>query len=188
MALDHTRDYVHAAAMAFAPEDLSWATPAIFRSRLPVVRTPAGAAADVVAQLPAGSSPRRTAPRLPGVPLTSNPDDVVRGVRRFAGAFLQVSASIITSITVPRRTNALSSFLLFLLLSLVVAEFEPRCQPLFACRDSRVVIVSLSRPASSVLIVSSVLDTTCRLVIEMTLAPDIDAVKVTSVTGFRWTP
>lgn len=33
MALDHTRDYVHSAAMAFAPEDLSQTTPAIFMTR-----------------------------------------------------------------------------------------------------------------------------------------------------------
>ncbi|MGH9350335.1 MAG: DUF1624 domain-containing protein [Vicinamibacterales bacterium] len=33
MALDHTRDYVHAAAMAFQPEDLRQATPAIFMTR-----------------------------------------------------------------------------------------------------------------------------------------------------------
>jgi uncharacterized membrane protein len=33
MALDHTRDYVHAAAMAFQPEDLRQATPAIFLTR-----------------------------------------------------------------------------------------------------------------------------------------------------------
>ena len=33
MALDHTRDYVHAAAMAFPPEDLTRTTPAIFFTR-----------------------------------------------------------------------------------------------------------------------------------------------------------
>jgi uncharacterized membrane protein len=33
MALDHTRDYVHAAAMAFQPEDLQQTTPAIFLTR-----------------------------------------------------------------------------------------------------------------------------------------------------------
>lgn len=33
MALDHTRDYVHAAAMAFQPEDLSRTTAAIFMTR-----------------------------------------------------------------------------------------------------------------------------------------------------------
>lgn len=33
MALDHTRDYVHAAAMAGAPEDLARTTPAIFFTR-----------------------------------------------------------------------------------------------------------------------------------------------------------
>ena len=33
MALDHTRDYVHAAAMAFQPEDLSRTTTAIFTTR-----------------------------------------------------------------------------------------------------------------------------------------------------------
>jgi len=33
MALDHTRDYVHAAAMAFQPEDLSRTTAAIFMAR-----------------------------------------------------------------------------------------------------------------------------------------------------------
>jgi uncharacterized membrane protein len=33
MALDHTRDYVHAAAMAFQPEDLSRMTAAIFMTR-----------------------------------------------------------------------------------------------------------------------------------------------------------
>jgi uncharacterized membrane protein len=33
MALDHTRDYVHAAAMAFQPEDLARTTPAIFMTR-----------------------------------------------------------------------------------------------------------------------------------------------------------
>jgi len=33
MALDHTRDYVHAAAMAFQPEDLARTTPAIFITR-----------------------------------------------------------------------------------------------------------------------------------------------------------
>ena len=33
MALDHTRDYVHAAAMAFQPEDLTRTTPAIFMTR-----------------------------------------------------------------------------------------------------------------------------------------------------------
>jgi uncharacterized membrane protein len=33
MALDHTRDYVHAAAMAFQPEDLSRTTTAIFMTR-----------------------------------------------------------------------------------------------------------------------------------------------------------
>ncbi len=33
MALDHTRDYVHAAAMAFQPEDLTQTTPAIFMTR-----------------------------------------------------------------------------------------------------------------------------------------------------------
>jgi uncharacterized membrane protein len=33
MALDHTRDYVHAAAMAFPPEDLARTTPAIFMTR-----------------------------------------------------------------------------------------------------------------------------------------------------------
>ena len=33
MALDHTRDYVHSAAMAFQPEDLARATPAIFLTR-----------------------------------------------------------------------------------------------------------------------------------------------------------
>jgi uncharacterized membrane protein len=33
MALDHTRDYVHSAAMAFAPEDLTRTTPAIFMTR-----------------------------------------------------------------------------------------------------------------------------------------------------------
>ena len=33
MALDHTRDYVHAAAMAFPPEDLMQTTPAIFFTR-----------------------------------------------------------------------------------------------------------------------------------------------------------
>ena len=33
MALDHTRDYVHSAAMAFAPEDLTQTTPAIFMTR-----------------------------------------------------------------------------------------------------------------------------------------------------------
>jgi uncharacterized membrane protein len=33
MALDHTRDYVHAAAMAFQPEDLSRTTVAIFMTR-----------------------------------------------------------------------------------------------------------------------------------------------------------
>ena len=33
MAIDHTRDYVHGAAMAFQPEDLSQTTPAIFMTR-----------------------------------------------------------------------------------------------------------------------------------------------------------
>jgi uncharacterized membrane protein len=33
MAVDHTRDYVHSAAMAFPPEDLSQTTPAIFMTR-----------------------------------------------------------------------------------------------------------------------------------------------------------
>ncbi len=33
MALDHTRDFVHAAAMAFQPEDLAQTTPAIFMTR-----------------------------------------------------------------------------------------------------------------------------------------------------------
>jgi uncharacterized membrane protein len=33
MALDHTRDYVHSAAMAFGPEDLTQTTPAIFMTR-----------------------------------------------------------------------------------------------------------------------------------------------------------
>ena len=33
MALDHTRDYVHSAAMAFQPEDLTQTTPAIFMTR-----------------------------------------------------------------------------------------------------------------------------------------------------------
>jgi uncharacterized membrane protein len=33
MAIDHTRDYVHSAAMAFPPEDLSQTTPAIFLTR-----------------------------------------------------------------------------------------------------------------------------------------------------------
>ena len=33
MALDHTRDYIHAAAMAFQPEDLVQTTPAIFMTR-----------------------------------------------------------------------------------------------------------------------------------------------------------
>jgi uncharacterized membrane protein len=33
MALDHTRDFVHSAAMAFPPEDLSQTTPAIFMTR-----------------------------------------------------------------------------------------------------------------------------------------------------------
>lgn len=33
MALDHTRDYVHAAAMVFRPEDLARTTPAIFFTR-----------------------------------------------------------------------------------------------------------------------------------------------------------
>jgi uncharacterized membrane protein len=33
MALDHTRDHVHAAAMAFQPEDLARTTPAIFMTR-----------------------------------------------------------------------------------------------------------------------------------------------------------
>jgi uncharacterized membrane protein len=33
MALDHTRDYVHDAAMAFQPEDLTQTTPAIFLTR-----------------------------------------------------------------------------------------------------------------------------------------------------------
>jgi uncharacterized membrane protein len=33
MAIDHTRDFVHSAAMAFAPEDLARTTPAIFMTR-----------------------------------------------------------------------------------------------------------------------------------------------------------
>lgn len=33
MAIDHTRDYVHAAAMAFPPEDLTRTTAAIFFTR-----------------------------------------------------------------------------------------------------------------------------------------------------------
>jgi uncharacterized membrane protein len=33
MAIDHTRDYVHSAAMAFPPEDLAQTTPAIFLTR-----------------------------------------------------------------------------------------------------------------------------------------------------------
>ncbi len=33
MAIDHTRDYVHSAAMAFRPEDLTQTTPAIFMTR-----------------------------------------------------------------------------------------------------------------------------------------------------------
>jgi uncharacterized membrane protein len=33
MAIDHTRDYVHSAAMAFLPEDLTQTTPAIFMTR-----------------------------------------------------------------------------------------------------------------------------------------------------------
>ena len=33
MAIDHTRDYIHAGSMAFRPEDLAQATPAIFLTR-----------------------------------------------------------------------------------------------------------------------------------------------------------
>ena len=33
MAIDHTRDYVHAGAMAFPPENLAQTTPAIFLTR-----------------------------------------------------------------------------------------------------------------------------------------------------------
>src|SRR6478672_5631954 len=33
MAIDHTRDFVHSAAMSFAPEDLARTTPAIFLTR-----------------------------------------------------------------------------------------------------------------------------------------------------------
>src|SRR5580765_8643451 len=33
MAIDHTRDFVHSAAMSFSPEDLARTTPAIFLTR-----------------------------------------------------------------------------------------------------------------------------------------------------------
>ena len=33
MALDHTRDFIHAGAMSFSPEDLTRTTPIIFLTR-----------------------------------------------------------------------------------------------------------------------------------------------------------
>jgi uncharacterized membrane protein len=60
MALDHTRDYVHAAAMAFQPEDLTRTTAAIFMTRwmthfcAPVFMLLAGAGASL--RLQSGSS------------------------------------------------------------------------------------------------------------------------------------
>ena len=73
MALDHTRDYVHAAAMAFPPEDLTRTTAAIFFTRwithvcAPVFMFGAGLSACLRLERAAatgGSVICRTSPRL----------------------------------------------------------------------------------------------------------------------------
>jgi uncharacterized membrane protein len=63
MALDHTRDFIHAGAMAFSPEDLTRTTPLIFLTRwvthicAPVFMCSAGAGAFLRLQRP-GTTPR----------------------------------------------------------------------------------------------------------------------------------
>ena len=106
MALDHTRDFIHAGAMSFSPEDLTRTTPIIFLTRwvthicAPVFMCSAGAGAFLRLQRP-GTTRRRAVL----VPVHARPGADRRRARRHAGGDELLAADAVSA-PAPRPVGA----------------------------------------------------------------------------------